>query len=274
MVSNLTFLLLVQMYSLSLLLLLFNSIISTPQLYVFIESHFGVKVVKPLGSGHFGEVVLVKQTVDETFWAVKLIPLDNDEDAYLREDRAFSSNELFDLEIAAMNTLDSSSATISPRLIHFEKKLFEKGVDEEEPSTIGVIIMEYVDGGTLEDFLDQKGDLSGIGITMENRISLAINLIENVIQMHLLGLYHHDIKAENVFLRSNSDGMTEVLLADFGLTSPPGVFPSEDDDKDVEDTLLLVSDVLLLGKGEDSDERIEVDTSSSLELVLKQLQSR
>ncbi|MBQ2290087.1 MAG: serine/threonine protein kinase [Bacteroidaceae bacterium] len=79
-----------------------------------------------------------------------------------------------------------------------------------EPSTVvgPGIVMEYVDGRTLEQFLAENP-------TLAMRVRVFEQLLQAVAYIHRSGLVHNDIKPENILItRSDND----VKLIDFGLS--------------------------------------------------------
>jgi len=71
------------------------------------------------------------------------------------------------------------------------------------------MVMEYIAGATLADYVTNKGTLS------EEKALLYIRQIcEALIVVHNNGLLHRDINPRNIMLRSNR---TEAILIDFGL---------------------------------------------------------
>lgn len=67
-------------------------------------------------------------------------------------------------------------------------------------------VMEYLDGQSLQSYVDEKGKLSE-----EETISLIFPLLEAVKEMHRLGLWHRDIKPDNMMLSGD-----RTVLIDFG----------------------------------------------------------
>lgn len=78
----------------------------------------------------------------------------------------------------------------------------------EENNTV-YYSMEYIDGGSLDDYIEQKGMLSeSESITIIKQIAKAISY------MHSLKMLHLDLKPLNVMRKSNGD----IVLIDFGLS--------------------------------------------------------
>jgi serine/threonine-protein kinase len=70
------------------------------------------------------------------------------------------------------------------------------------------IVMEYIDGNTLRDYLFERGSLP-----VEEVLRFLIPVVSALAEAHSLGIIHLDIKPENILI--SKDG--RVKIADFGL---------------------------------------------------------
>ncbi len=70
------------------------------------------------------------------------------------------------------------------------------------------IVMEYIDGNTLRDYLFERGSLS-----VDEVLRFVIPVVSALAEAHSLGIIHRDIKPENILI--SKDG--RVKIADFGL---------------------------------------------------------
>ena len=78
----------------------------------------------------------------------------------------------------------------------------------EELEGIGqCIVMEYVDGSTLKEWLDGKP-------TRQLRLAVAYDMMDAVAYIHAKGIVHRDLKPENIIVTRNGE---HVKLIDFGL---------------------------------------------------------
>ena len=84
-------------------------------------------------------------------------------------------------------------------------------IDIQEHDGQMFIVMEFVDGQTLQD---KKGTIS-----QKQSIDIAIQIAEGLAAAHEKGIVHRDIKPENVMVRK--DGIAQVM--DFGLAKLAGV---------------------------------------------------
>jgi Serine/threonine protein kinase len=74
------------------------------------------------------------------------------------------------------------------------------------------MVMEYIDGISLEDLLQQTGGLSIYdALTIALKISLALSYV------HGFHIFHRDIKPSNILLATNEKGQHDVWLIDFGV---------------------------------------------------------
>lgn len=70
------------------------------------------------------------------------------------------------------------------------------------------IVMEYVEGETLKDYIRREGRLSG-----DETVRVALQLLAGVRSAHRYGIVHRDIKPQNVMI--DRDGNVKVM--DFGI---------------------------------------------------------
>lgn len=79
---------------------------------------------------------------------------------------------------------------------------------ETHPKLGPVIIMEFIDGITLDDFLG-KGKKEPLGV----RLNLACKIADALEYMHSCGIWHRDLKPDNILVT----GRKEVKIIDIGL---------------------------------------------------------
>ncbi|MCA9934704.1 MAG: protein kinase [Ardenticatenaceae bacterium] len=81
------------------------------------------------------------------------------------------------------------------------------------------IVMEYVPGGSLTDYLKQL-QWSGRRIALEEVMGLSAQVAEGLSYAHQRGVIHRDVKPDNILLRSKEDTVgapRQAVLTDFGL---------------------------------------------------------
>jgi len=84
-------------------------------------------------------------------------------------------------------------------------------VAEESSHTVPIIIMKYVQGGTLEDLILQTD------ISFDSSISLVQQLMEVLNYLHNHQVIHRDIKPANILIVSETRRLT-IKLCDFSLS--------------------------------------------------------
>jgi len=78
----------------------------------------------------------------------------------------------------------------------------------EHTDGVYYIVMEFVDGITLKEYIRQKGKLE-----QQEAIGIAIQVANGLGEVHRQGIVHRDVKPQNMII--SSDG--KVKLADFGI---------------------------------------------------------
>lgn len=83
----------------------------------------------------------------------------------------------------------------------------------ENADGIPYIVMEYLEGESLGDYIEDQGTLR-----VDRAINVAIQVLEGLHAVHSEGIVHRDLKPENVFLARQSGGEEIVKLLDFGIS--------------------------------------------------------
>jgi hypothetical protein len=100
----------------------------------------------------------------------------------------------------------SREARLAARLDHPNVvQVFDVGEDEDRP----YIVMEHVEGGTLEDRLNRSRSLD-----RDDALRLLAQLCEGLGHAHAKKLVHRDIKPQNLLLRDSDDCLK---ITDFGI---------------------------------------------------------
>ena len=145
------------------------------------------EVLEKLGQGGMGTVYLAFDTRLERKIALKVLNTD------LSKDKIFLSR--FKEEAKLLAKLNHQNITVLYNLLNFKGRW--------------IMVMEYVDGVTVEQYLEKKPD----GL----KEGLAIRIVKEVLSglhyAHLKGIIHRDIKPGNIMI----DKKGQVKLMDFGI---------------------------------------------------------
>lgn len=151
------------------------------------------KILEKIGTGAFSNVFLAYDKVLDRKVVLK----------HLSPELSDSQDE-WD---AFVNEAQTTASLIHPGLI----TVHSLRIDEENQSA--VLVMEYMDGGTLRDMIDHHG-----AVDLEMIWNLAHQVGEALTYLHERGIVHRDIKPENI-LFSRETGWFK--LTDFGLAFNP-----------------------------------------------------
>jgi serine/threonine protein kinase len=181
-----------------------------------------------LGHGGFGSVFLARKKSSGRRVAIKMTnlnPNDQDHDVLLRES--------FQRELDAVrklnfnNNLSGANAELSRRDESDRDLSIVFFRDWFMGNNFACIVMNYCDGGTLEQEIEKKKNLLIPGAATcthmysERRVAwYALQLSEALAYAHERGVSHHDVKSANVLIDWSAGG--KLLLADFGCAVAPG----------------------------------------------------
>lgn len=151
-----------------------------------------------LGSGAYGEVVQATDVRTNETRAVKIIPRGNN----------MKSREHLECEIECMKSISHPNIVRTYQIFDLKEKIY--------------IVMEYVAGGDLFDFVAQHDCLT------ETQGSQTIRSIFQAVEyLHRHSIVHRDLKPENI-LCVNESWPLQVKVTDFGFAS--FMDPSNDSD--------------------------------------------
>ncbi|KAI8469487.1 MAG: hypothetical protein J3K34DRAFT_459366 [Monoraphidium minutum] len=116
------------------------------------------------------------------------------------------------------------SAGGASRRLHYRRMLPEE--DDEGVPSYSIIVMEYMDRGTLGDAVrrgrvfHQQLQGGAVGIDLAAVLDVLIDVAGSLQYLHSISLLHGDVKLDNVLLKSDPLRHTGFVpkLADFGLT--------------------------------------------------------
>ena len=147
------------------------------------------RVVRPLGRGGMGSVWLVEDVkLDNKPFAVKMLP-----SILVSNCRAYEQVK--------------REALIALKLVH-PNIVQIRALEEAAAGGNPFLVMDYIDGQTLDEYLAEKGELSA-----EEMLQLLTPVAEALDYAHGEGVVHRDVKPGNVMVRR--DGRPFVL--DFGI---------------------------------------------------------
>jgi serine/threonine protein kinase len=148
-------------------------------------------VLRKLGEGATSEVYLCNDPFKTRDVAVKLVFAD----AFLDPERGRLFKKLFVTEASLAGKLQH------PHIC----QIYDAVADDKE--RLHYIVMEYVDGGTLEKFCRPDGLLS-----LEKTVEIVFKCTRALEFAHKMGITHRDIKPANILYT----GETDVKISDFG----------------------------------------------------------
>lgn len=148
------------------------------------------RILKLLGSGGMGSVFLAEDTKLHRQVALKIMLPKIAKDPVAKE--------------RFMREARAAASLRSEHIIRIYQ------VDEEDD--LPYLTMEYLEGGSLDEFMKSTTQLSVTEI-----LSISCGITKGLIDAHESGLIHRDIKPGNIWVRSCEDGSAQVKILDFGL---------------------------------------------------------
>jgi serine/threonine-protein kinase len=145
------------------------------------------RIIRPLGSGGMGQVFLAQNKNINQLVAIKSLHPQYANNIALRD--------RFKQEAMMLSSLDHPNIVKFLNYVEDDRGVF--------------LVMEYVDGYTLEDFILKKN-----GLIVEKRAyPMMCEILDAFSYAHQRGIVHRDIKPSNIFI--NNEGHIKVM--DFGI---------------------------------------------------------
>ena len=147
-------------------------------------------IVGNKGGGWFSQVFLVRNIITQKEYAAKILKKDN---CYEREkliNEIIKENKIQNV----VNYIESGKALVA--------------IEGEEIKDVYYIIFDYYSKGDLFKLIDSSGGLPEICCKIIYK-----KLLESIQQLHNIGIFHFDIKLQNILL----DDDFNPKLGDFGL---------------------------------------------------------
>lgn len=153
------------------------------------------KVIRWLGRGGMGDVYLAMDNTLHRKVAIKVIRPDLSEDQEIRQR-------------IERECLLHAKVGPHPNIVTLFDKL-ERGGELQ-------LIMEFVEGQTLREYLDTHQQ-NGTEPPRSEAFRITMQMLEALARIHAEGIVHRDIKPANVMLTRDDDGEMRAKLMDFGI---------------------------------------------------------
>lgn len=175
-------------------------------------------LIKLLGEGEFGKVYSVSMDGSETPTHVlkKFTRRPEDNEAQLRRDVLQEFNIGWTIAFLGGRSdasFGSTSAVCAERVFFVEP-------GEVYGDTIGYVVFPFVHGISLNDFIEAQSKAKPSKARRDGLLDIARRICQAIHDLHVLGVYHCDIKPENILVTISEDGtrVTSLRLIDFGLS--------------------------------------------------------
>jgi serine/threonine protein kinase len=162
-----------------------------PLLGQILENRY--RIDRVLGTGGMGSVYLAEHTITRERYAIKVMH------RQLAADQA--ALRRFEREARAISAIDH------PHVV----EVYDYG---QTPSGVPFLVMEYLEGATLRDCLQQ---IPGSGLPLNQAVSITRQAAQALQHVHECGIVHRDIKPPNIQLTVHDDKTVFVKLFDFGI---------------------------------------------------------
>jgi serine/threonine-protein kinase len=157
------------------------------------------KIMKEIGRGAMGVVYQGYDPKIDRIVALKTI----------RKDRLAESRDVEDLVMRFQKEVQATGKLVHPNII----VIYDTGEDEEA----AYIAMEYAEGDTLENLIQQ-----GVRFPVEKIIDIVEQICDGLEYTHRQGIVHRDLKPSNIMLLKGE----RVKITDFGISKAVGAASS------------------------------------------------
>lgn len=117
--------------------------------------------------------------------------------------------ELAQFDVAKARFLREAGAAARIKS-EYVAEVFDVGQTDEG---LAFIVMEYLEGQTLEELMYERGALP-----VQEAVDFVLEALEALAHAHALGVVHRDIKPSNLFIARSPDGSLRVKILDFGIS--------------------------------------------------------
>lgn len=135
----------------------------------------------------------------------------------------YSGRHVTTAERVAIKVLSSGVAADAETVARFRREarmltrirsdFVAKLVDFRTDPELGMLlIMEFMEGELLSDLAEVTS------LTVEDALSIGIDVARGVADIHAAGIIHRDIKPANIILKGMPDGSRRAVILDFGLS--------------------------------------------------------
>ncbi len=158
------------------------------------------KLLKFISSGGMGIIYEVENTLNQQFYAAKLL--------HPKAFHEVRNYERFNLEAKSLSRLNH------PNLV----KIHNYGISA---NNIPYLIMDFVSGENLKDLIDRKKI-----INFDLFLAIFLQVCDALVYIHENGIIHRDLKPANIIISQNKDELV-VKLVDFGIAKVLPQFKTE-----------------------------------------------
>lgn len=160
------------------------------------------EIIKLLGQGGFGITYLANDTILDQNVCIK--------ELFVSGSSTRGENQTVQSQSMGEFTFDDFKTRFigeAKQLSKFNHPNIVKVTDIFEANNTAYFVMEYAEGDTLKEHIQQNGALN-----VQQALPIMKKLLSAVEEVHHKGMLHRDIKPDNIILKPNK----EIVLIDFG----------------------------------------------------------